>query len=1655
MYSLFCTHYKLKQKIDEKENYTLFNGIDILNDQKVFIKIFPPHSPISIDTLLQLPFLNHPNILPILDAGYLSENRFFIIFPYINGTPISSCFDRARNNFISIAFQLANSLAFLHYSGIIHRDISLNNLILTPGGKLILSDLDFCYSPSLTISRRELVGTLPYIKPDILKGKEYYSYNSDLYAAGIVLLELYTGKKLKEDVSYTALMKKISSIRDFNTRTIIKKLIGVEEEFYNIGEDFLCNLLSLFVKNKKLLDQVPLEYLGGINLWEETKEERILKGLLAQVEDSQSRIALIIGENKIGKTTLIKNFIIRNKSSSGRFIFIEGCNFFSFLKAFEKQLAFLIHREKYFPLKEILNWEEKRILDYFALLQSQKFKLFDKILNYTEEIIKKNKLKFLIFIIDDLHLCDSLVKDCLQYLVKNAVKLPILFLFSSTRAEEIFDFKTTAYIYLKPCSLENFKKFVYFPSLNKEKFFQFLFKKSSGIPFYFSEIMREFLINKYTNLELLFSKINEQDFFFIKSPLLQDLYQKKISKLTPVEKEILELSSLFRGAFDLEDISFLRDYPNIEKFILRLIDDGFIREFGHKKYIVIQPWRDLIFDLIPQSKKERLNLLLTNHFIKKGKSYSDIAYYFFHSCEKKKGIPYALKGAEEERKKLNYEQGLKILNQYFSIINSIENNNIKFDYFSLRGKLNLLLNNFSSSRRDLEKALNFSKGKKEEGIIRFQLAESFYGEQKYKKALEILIKNKEFLNKNFKKETKLQILNDYLLVKNLWLTGKVREAINNLEKTVEKAYEIDSTLGARGAIELGYFLLMRRKVNKAEEYLKKGYELFRKYKKLPEHGLSMLYLAYLEGEKGNFEKSLLLLKDAYHSFIKIHDFFSQAKVASDLGFHYLHVENWEEAKKWFKISENLFDKINNPRGKTLAKFNLGEVALNEGEWDFAEKVFKESLDFDQASGNKWSVAYDLNSLGYIHFLRGNFEIAEKELKESKNIFKSLEASKEETDCLLKLSELYIEKKEYSLAQKCLINASEIIKKENFQKLNVQFLFLESIINMYRKNNSKAEEILEKCLKSAERIGIKSLIGKSLILKGKLIRDKDQQMSIKCFDKAIRIFKTLKNPYWLAEAFTDYYSTFPDFLKKTSGKNNIVWATETFKKLKSFKFKKGEDIIAKYLPQEIIIRQVKEEASTWITHSFSRIEKAESPSDVLEQLLNLILKEVPSERAITFLIDNEGNIVYQKSNEGVVDDKDICISLIKKCVKEKKVLIMNNLKTNPQYKDNESVIIYNIDSVICLPLTIEGKTVGVIYLDRKTGFEPFSSKDLEFLIAISKPISLMLRNSLEYKRLKDKLEGKYKYPLITASPKMEKIFSIIERVKNLDIPIMILGESGTGKELVARLIHSEGLRKNGEFVAVNCSALPENLLEAELFGYTKGAFTGANRDKKGLIEEANGGTFFLDEIGDLSLFLQAKLLRVLQEKEIRRLGENKTRPVNVRFISATNKNLDEEVKKGNFREDLYYRLKVVPIEIPPLRERREDIPLLADHFIKKYGIQMGREGVCFSQEAMEILLNYDWPGNVREMENEIQRILIFLGDENLIKKEHISSKILKATEGEVFQDFSKNLTKAKQEFEKKFILQALARNKYKKSKTAEELGLTRQGLLRLMKKHNII
>ncbi|TRZ95020.1 MAG: sigma-54-dependent Fis family transcriptional regulator [Rhodocyclaceae bacterium] len=357
-------------------------------------------------------------------------------------------------------------------------------------------------------------------------------------------------------------------------------------------------------------------------------------------------------------------------------------------------------------------------------------------------------------------------------------------------------------------------------------------------------------------------------------------------------------------------------------------------------------------------------------------------------------------------------------------------------------------------------------------------------------------------------------------------------------------------------------------------------------------------------------------------------------------------------------------------------------------------------------------------------------------------------------------------------------------------------------------------------------------------------------------------------------------------------------------------------------------------------------------------------------------------------------------------------------------------------------------------------KPFDPDELKHVVERALERRQLLQENLN---LRSELSSKYRFEnIVGSSPAMQKVFGLIAKCAPTNSTVLITGESGTGKELIARAIHFNSLRKEKPFIAVDCNSLSETLLESELFGHTKGSFTGAVSNKRGMFEIADGGTLFLDEVSNISLSTQAKLLRVIQEREFRAVGDTRTQTTNIRLIAATNKDLKVMVTEGTFREDLFYRINIFPIQLPPLRERREDIPVLAFHFLKAFSKELEKESVEFSEGAMSALVNYDWPGNVRELENTVHRAMILTNDK-VIRQAHLTNIIDMLPRADLdvprTSDELKRIKKAAREksvenIEKLFILEALKRNGWNVTNSAEETGMLRANFQALMKKYDI-
>ncbi|MBW2522678.1 MAG: sigma 54-interacting transcriptional regulator [Deltaproteobacteria bacterium] len=474
-------------------------------------------------------------------------------------------------------------------------------------------------------------------------------------------------------------------------------------------------------------------------------------------------------------------------------------------------------------------------------------------------------------------------------------------------------------------------------------------------------------------------------------------------------------------------------------------------------------------------------------------------------------------------------------------------------------------------------------------------------------------------------------------------------------------------------------------------------------------------------------------------------------------------------------------------------------------------------------------------------------------------------------------------------------------------------------------------------------------------------------------------------------------------------------------------------------------------------------------ELLETLLDDVIELTHAQKGFVLLVDSDLRAaaappakdgsqhrwtVRASRNVGKTSIADaeggISDSIVQEVVNAGKPLIVSDAVADTTFGKSESVIAMQLSSVLCAPMMAQGEVIGALYVGNDKVKELFRRPQLDLLSIFAAQASLILQNAMllaalreDKAKLENELRDKRFGEIVGACDSMREVFRKLEKVAGTDISVLITGETGTGKELVAHEIHRRSPRAKGPFVTINCGAIPENLIESELFGHVKGAFTGAVMNRPGKFHLANSGTLFLDEVGELPLNLQVKLLRALQERVVMRVGSSKPEKVDIRVVAATNRVLEEMVKDGSFREDLFYRLNVVNLWLPPLRDRGDDVLIIAKMFLSKYAEELGSAVRGYSPAAIAAIRKYGWPGNVRQLQNRIKKGLV-LCEQTLLDAEDLDLGAAQSMD-------IMPLEKAKEEFQRRYVLEVLERNAGNRTQTARDLGVDPRTIFRYLEK----
>lgn len=810
---------------------------------------------------------------------------------------------------------------------------------------------------------------------------------------------------------------------------------------------------------------------------------------------------------------------------------------------------------------------------------------------------------------------------------------------------------------------------------------------------------------------------------------------------------------------------------------------------------------------------------------------------------------------------------------------------------------------------------------------------------------------------------------------------------------------------------------------------------------------------------------------------------------------------------------------NEPRKVAQLTGNAGTIRMLAGHWKRAEQDLTTALEFNTRHKQEISQSVNLLSLGYLHFRKREFVFAARHLERAHEIISRLNLKREHVIYLEYIGELAFERGDMFKAKSALSDAyqegrllapdSSLVCQASRRLADVEFAL---------DNQAEAMKYAQKALELSQAVGEKAEIAAALRTIARVFADRGEyddalgyiRRSVETFqevgdplelgrtllahvdikikagiddadrmrqtlDEALRLFRRLELDYWVAE--TEYVTGVlacqtGDLAR---GFKKLARAERTFTALAEKSKVRAVNQFLRSLADQAVAVSVSEQNEYKVFGNLvSPSEMRELKTGRIEETLEVLLNRSSAGRAIIFSPDfTETPVVSSHPMTELQMHRfaDSFAQLLGEEVAIDRPTLLLDCRRDPYINELFGDVAEPIASVIVVPFKMSDLSTSYLYLDRAAAdnmINPFSQADLNFAVGFSDLIAFKaaelqkMRLLEDNRRLKDQLRQEAAFPnIVTRSSRMLEMLAQVRQVVDSSISISIEGETGSGKDLLARAIHYNSVRRDKRFISVNCAALPETLLESELFGYRRGAFTGADRDKAGLFEEANGGTFFLDEIADMPLGIQAKILRVLEEKEIVRLGETSPRKVDVRIISATNKTLKDEIERGTFRQDLYYRLSALTFRLPPLRDRKEDIPLLVEHFLRD-------SGKTLSATVMKCLVAYDWPGNVRELDNEIKKLILLAGDSDEISSDILSSKIAAALDDESLDvvpavmsvpdgvEFTEeySLYDYLAEHERRFIIRALREQNGVKKHAAALLKIPESTLRLKIKQYNI-
>ena len=1310
----------------------------------------------------------------------------------------------------------------------------------------------------------------------------------------------------------------------------------------------------------------------------------------------------------------------------------------------------------------------------------------------TENLSQRDLIKPCILMIDNADLLDNYTIDFLQYLVQYAAdKKIVIATFSSN---ELFPFSTKFKVeYLSANDIKHILAEVFKTSENNFETEAEIIKNITGGNVYILENLLEMVL-----VEGEVAKFDLQQ-YIDKRFEVNTIYQDKIKELSSEDFKVLVYTWLLDHNSSEEALTELTDIKplKISTSLQKLIAEGFMNQYENYYYLRKIKSFELVFSSLPELKRKQYINTVINYFTSKNMEPFYFSKYFMLKNEYR---PDVFEEVLAFLKQINANEA--VLSIYDFIIKHLSNLNEQIEVYKNIGVYNRRLKKFEIAADHLRKALRISMSQKSDADeIVYLLAQTLYDLSSHNFALEIIKTYNANISSIYWKG-KIQLLKAEIMME----TEEFEDSMSCVEEAYQHAILMEDKvsryrLHADAKKIKGKIFYFSNLWDKAEVSFKEAESLYKTINDTK--GLAAIYnnIGVLKVFQGEYEQTEKLYLASLELEKKNYNLEGIAICYNNLGGLADDLEDYKKSLYYYnealKIQKYLSERYN----ISNCYNNIGVTYMDNGDYEKAAEAFEQSLQTAINFGLFKNIIAGLNNLGALYYKSGNWTKAidyyEQAIKKSREC--------EFMEGLLRsynnIGELYEKRGEYSLAYDLYFKGYEILSKINdeylkaelygnlgsvltqmhkfgeaygylvesfdfFKNLNAKDKVAEGALKqanyfIHTRNFESADYYLNQAMKISQELNHHYFIAMTKYYRAILERKKPEKAK-KLLEEAIEFLKETKHQFEISLAYYEYASLLNEIGDWEQALHILTNNRNIIKDYGAIKFLEINDILVQSITKEHSIELKESKFEESILNKFSEIisslNKISDFDLILETALNNIVDFSEADGGMLCLYNSRGlpdSWEYKIFNKYSQDKKDYDTML---------ELMMKSYTNNKNYNYKQPHFATQYNDIATFTLSLRNNTQGVILLFSKHGTHYFAEKMLNLISSLSNQVIVLIENirysnlSKSHAELREELEASNQFTnIVGKSNKIAQIFGLIEKIKDAPTSVLIEGPSGTGKELIARAIHYNSNRRNKKFIAQYCGALPETLLESELFGHVKGSFTGATYDKKGLFEVADGGTFFLDEIADISLSTQAKLLRFLQEGEIKRVGSTKTEKVDVRVICATNVNLLDKVKKGEFRLDLYYRLNVIRIDVPSLSERASDVPLLAIHFLDKYNHKIKKRVHGITDEAMKYLQNYSWPGNIRQLENEIERAVTLAENDSYIKPADLSEEVYKFADNTDTVDFHESglsLKDAIEQLERRMISRALADCRGNQSNAAKILDISRQGLIKKIKKYSL-